>query len=160
MKTLLLMMGLPRSGKSTWIRENLPKGACVICPDEFRLALHGKPYIRTAEPTVWAMVRVAVTAAFAYHDVVILDATNTTRHRRDEWVRGPWHQRAIHIIETSEAACMSRHAAEASERARGRDWKAAWSEQDRQLFNAIGRMARQWQLPVEEEELLTWSDIE
>jgi predicted kinase len=55
-----------------------------VCPDDFRLALHGKAFIGEAEPFVWASVWVALRALLRRHDTVLFDATNTTRARRDE----------------------------------------------------------------------------
>jgi predicted kinase len=88
MKTLILCCGLPQSGKSTWARQ---QGCPVVNPDSIRLALHGKPFVALAEPFVWAIAKVMVRALFlAGHDTVILDATNTTRSRRDEWKSKDW----------------------------------------------------------------------
>lgn len=45
MKKLILTIGLPRSGKSTWAKQ---QGCPVVNPDSIRLALHGKAYIQEA----------------------------------------------------------------------------------------------------------------
>jgi predicted kinase len=64
-------------------------GATVVCPDAIRLAIHGRPFVGTAEPFVWATAQAMVRALFhAGHDMVILDATNTTRDRRRMWANG------------------------------------------------------------------------
>ena len=82
-KTLILTVGLPRSGKSTWARQ---QGHPIVNPDSIRLALHGRPFIAEAESFVWAIAKTMVRALFsAGHNTVIVDATNTTRKRRDEW---------------------------------------------------------------------------
>jgi predicted kinase len=74
-KTLIMTVGLPRSGKSTWA---IAQGHPVVCPDAIRLALHGQPFIATAEPVVWATAKLMVASLFeAGHGVVILDATNS-----------------------------------------------------------------------------------
>src|SRR5216683_5886868 len=89
--TLFLTVGLPRSGQSTWARgTNTP----IVCPDEIRLALHGQRFIASAEPLVWAIARIMVSALFgAGHPRVILDATNLTKARRDEWLDPGWNCR-------------------------------------------------------------------
>lgn len=88
MPTLLMTVGLPQSGKSTWAcMQECP----IVNPDAIRLALHGKPFIPEAEPFVWAIAKCMVKALFlAGHETVVLDATNTTRKRRDEWKSSRW----------------------------------------------------------------------
>jgi predicted kinase len=82
-KVLLCMVGLPYSGKST---SAATVGAPIVCPDAIRAALHGHKFIPEAEPMVWAVAKTMVRALFmAGHEVVVLDATNTTRARRSEW---------------------------------------------------------------------------
>ncbi len=83
MNELILTVGLPRSGKSTWAKK---QGIPIVNPDSIRLALHGKPFIPEAEAFVWAIAYLMVKALFiAGHEKVIVDATNNTQKRRDEW---------------------------------------------------------------------------
>lgn len=85
--TLYMTVGLPRVGKLEWA---MTQGVPVVCPDSIRIALHGRAYIQSAEPYVWAIARTMVASLFeAGHRRVILVACNITRKRRDEW-RGPW----------------------------------------------------------------------
>jgi len=88
MKTLILTVGLPRSGKSTWAKaQNLP----VVDPDSIRLALHGQPFIGSAEPMVWAIAKIMVRALFIYgEETVIVDSVNNTQRRRNEWRSSDW----------------------------------------------------------------------
>lgn len=113
MKTLILTVGLPRSGKTTWART---QGHPIVQPDAIRLALHGQRYVAEAEPFVWAIARVMVRALFrAGHEIVILDATNTTKQRRAEWlVAGEWWVKYQPVM-TSEAECLARADAEHDE---------------------------------------------
>lgn len=86
--TLILTVGLPRSGKSFWSRQT---GLPTVNPDSIRLALHGQEFCPSAEPMVWAVARLMVKSLFlAGHPVVILDATNLTPRRRDEWLSKDW----------------------------------------------------------------------
>lgn len=102
---LMLTVGLPRSGKSTWART---QGVPVVNPDSIRLALHGSAFIGLAEPFVWAIAKVMVRALFLCgHDRVILDATNTTRKRRDEWKSQTW-RRKFHEVPTEVGECLQR----------------------------------------------------
>ena len=134
MKELLMLVGLPRSGKTTWATaEKLP----IVCPDAIRLALHGNAYIQEAEPYVWAIARTMVRSLFlAGHDRVILDACNNTRKRRDEWRSKEW-RRVFHTIGTPTGTeeCMRRARADDREH----------------LIPVIERMAGQHE-PVTQEE--------
>lgn len=88
MTHLAIMCGLPRSGKSTYaarLREG--QGWTVICPDEVRYALHGRPYFQEAEPFVWAMCETMARALLRNNHKVLIDATNTTKKRRAPWLR-------------------------------------------------------------------------
>jgi predicted kinase len=90
MNKLIMTVGLPRCGKSTWAME---QGCPVVNPDSIRLALHGQPFIGSAEPYVWAIAKTMVKSLFLTgHEVVILDATNLTRKRRDEWISSSWER--------------------------------------------------------------------
>lgn len=117
MKRLVLMMGLPYSGKSTAAEVlSAALGAPIVCPDEIRRSLHGQRYAQEAEPLVWYMARVMVRALFlAGHDYVILDATNTTKERRDEWrgSEGWWVQ--VFEIDIAPLICKRRAEAEGDE---------------------------------------------
>ena len=104
-KTLILMVGLPRSGKSTWARD---QGHPIVNPDSIRLALHGKAYIQNAEHYVWAIAHTMVDALFlAGHDTVILDACNNSRKRRDEWKSDRWTSEFA-IVREKTAVCLER----------------------------------------------------
>lgn len=87
-KTLIMTVGIPRCGKSTWAQsQNIP----IVCPDAIRLAFHGQDFIPTAEPAIWMMARYMVKALFhAGHDRVILDATNTLKKNREDWKSDEW----------------------------------------------------------------------
>ncbi len=105
MKVLKMTVGLPRSGKSTWAKQqNTP----IVNPDSIRLALHGQRFLPEAEAMVWVMAKYMVKALFlAGHDTVILDATNTTKSRRDEWKSKEWVRQFIEI-ETRTEECLER----------------------------------------------------
>ena len=129
MSKLILTVGLPRSGKSTWARTT---GHPVVNPDSIRTAMHGQPYFEHAEPLVWAFAKMMVRALFlAGHDTVILVATNTTKKRRDEWIDKSWTT-VTQVFETSPAECI-RRAQEG-----GRE----------DLVAVINRMEAQWDLPI------------
>lgn len=107
MKTLWMTVGLPRSGKTTSARGlKMP----IVNPDSIRIALHGQRFIGEAEPMVWAMAKYMVAALFeAGHDDVVLDATNTTIKRRDEWADKRW-RRMFCPMAADETECLARAA--------------------------------------------------
>ena len=136
-----MTVGLPQSGKSTWARSI---GYPIVNPDSIRLAFHGKPFLGLAEPFVWAIAKVMVRALFlAGHDTVILDATNTTRSRRDEWKSTAW-EREYYVFDTPKRTCIARA-----------DLAAAKNEisddHHRGLITAIERMAGHYE-PVGNDE--------
>lgn len=91
MNTLIMTVGLPRSGKSTWAKEHAKRTkAVVVSPDAIRLAITGKRFAIEAEPQVWAFTLFMVRALFgAGHETVILDCTNLSKERRAPWL-GEW----------------------------------------------------------------------
>jgi predicted kinase len=131
---LVMTVGLPRSGKSTWART---RGYPVVCPDAIRLALHGTAFISDSEPMVWTLARYMVKSLFlAGHTIVILDAVNSTRKRRDEWKSPSWKRR-YQVMKTSKEECLRR------------------AENFPDLIPIIERMAAQFE-PVTMEE---WDDL-
>ena len=108
-KLLYMMVGLPRSGKSTWARWHSSRhNDPIVSPDAIRLALHGQQFIASAEPTVWATARLMVASLFlAGHSAVILDACNITVKRREEWASREWG-RIFVVVDTPPDVCIRR----------------------------------------------------
>jgi predicted kinase len=106
---LILTVGLPRSGKTTWAMEHSRKvGVPIVNPDSIRLALHGHAFAAEAEPFVWAIAKTMVHALFlAGHAVVIVDATNVSRKRRDDWKSRKWATR-FKVFATDKGECIRR----------------------------------------------------
>lgn len=102
---LVATVGLPRSGKTTWARsQSYP----IVNPDSIRLELHGQAFRPETERHVWAIAHTMVGCLFrAGHKVVILDATNTTRNRRDEWKDSRWGL-FFKYIDTPAKMCLDR----------------------------------------------------
>ncbi|MGA2875510.1 MAG: ATP-binding protein [Nitrososphaerales archaeon] len=102
---LIVMVGLPRSGKTTRARQ---LGFPIVNPDSIRLALHGN---RLAEPFVWEINYLMIRALFlAGHDTVIVDAAHTTNKRRDPYFDqfgNDCHIEFMHI-DTSKEICIER----------------------------------------------------
>jgi predicted kinase len=104
-KVLIACVGLPRAGKTTWA---LQQGYPIVNPDSIRLAIHGQRFIEGAERFVWATAHCMVESLFlAGHEIVILDATNNTRKRRDEWQSPKWTT-YFKVFDTSKDECLRR----------------------------------------------------
>lgn len=138
---LISTVGLPRSGKTTWAKTT---GHPIVCPDAIRLALHGERFLKTAEPMVWTIAACMVRASFlAGHEVVIFDATNTTRTRRDSLLK--WSEISgkenlyrvrFKVIDTSCDECILR----------------AKEDGDEEIIPVIRSMADKWE-PLFQDEL-------
>jgi predicted kinase len=128
MNTLILMAGLPRSGKSTWAKKQKYP---IVNRDSIRLALHGQRYVAEAESFVTAIEDIIVKALFlAGHDTVIVDATHMTAERRKRWYSGPWNTE-LKIIPTTKSECIKR----------------ALQENDDVIIPVIERMAEETDIP-------------
>jgi len=129
---LIALVGLPRSGKSTWARvQTWP----IVNPDAIRLAIHGERFNAQAEPFVWLVAKTMIRALFlAGHEVVILDATNTIRKRRDDLRSVEW-ETYFKVIDTPKEVCLDRAAL----------------ENDNEIIPVIERMAAQFESLGEDE---------
>lgn len=102
---LILVSGLPRSGKTTWA---LKQGHPVVSRDGIRKALHGEPYIQAAEDMVTAIEVYMVNSLFAAgHTTVIVDATHLKKKYIDRWSYGNWVLQ-VHSIDTPADICIER----------------------------------------------------
>jgi predicted kinase len=103
--TLLMTVGLPRSGKSTWVKaQNCP----IVNNDAIRLALHGKDFVQEAEDMVHAIAVYMVKALFlAGHNTVVLDETNMNIETRALWKSPQWKRR-YQYFDTPPELCKMR----------------------------------------------------
>ena len=82
---LTMMCGLPRSGKSTWVRKN--KGdAIIICPDEIRLEIFGVQFYSGVEHFVWGFTIGMANLMLKQGKDIIIDATNINFKQRQTWL--------------------------------------------------------------------------
>ena len=102
---LILTIGLPQSGKSTWAKTT---GFPIVNLDAIRLALHGKPFIQASEPMVWTLALYMVKALFlAGYAKVVVDATNLTPKHRQRWESNEWW-RSYKVFDTDKDECIRR----------------------------------------------------
>ena len=129
-----MMIGLPRSGKSTQAKRLSDKyGWPIVNTDSVRLATHGQRWWTEGEPLVWAITKIMVSALFkAGHKTIILDNTNLNDEFRLEWVK--YCDEIKHVyVNTSIDECKKR---------------AILTGQD-DLIEVIDRMANILELPNE-----------
>jgi len=83
-RKLILTVGLPRSGKTTWA---LRQGCPVVSGDAIREAIFGKLWWPPGEHQVMMTARTMVRALFLVgHNTVIFDSINVTRQARRFWL--------------------------------------------------------------------------
>lgn len=111
MNKLILTVGFPRSGKTTWaLQQRHP----VVNRDAIRKALHDHDYIQSAEDMVSAIEIYMVKALFlAGHTTVIVDSTHLRSKYIDRWSYGNWDLQT-RVFHTSAETCIER--AKADER--------------------------------------------
>lgn len=143
---LILTVGLPRIGKTTWAKElSRVNSVPIVNPDAIRLAIHGQPFVSDAEPYVWAVAKTMVRSLFlAGHDTVIVDATNTTKSRRQFWESRHW-TRDYQVFggPQDRDLCIARAKETCVDK-----------EHEDGLIAAINRMADAWE-PIEQYEIET-----
>jgi len=86
MKQLTIMVGLPRSGKSTYAKLT---GNPIVARDAVHHAMCGKQLqpLDDIQPMVSTFIKYMITALFqAGHDKVIYDACNHTKEVRARWI--------------------------------------------------------------------------
>jgi predicted kinase len=136
---LIMTVGLPRSGKSTWAKDAAKEYGCpVVNRDAVRLALHGNRFINAAEDMVAAVTKYMVKALFiAGHNHVILDECNVSEKRRVEWMKGPWRI-MYKVFDVPADVCKQR---------------AIETEQE-DLIPIIDRMAEEWDFVPSKEAMI------
>lgn len=133
---VLLMIGLPRSGKSTLARQASEQfKAPIVCADAIRLALHGRRFVHETEDIVHAMTKYMVKALLiAGHECVIVDECHITEKLRAQWQSKYWRLGYV-FVNTPPSECIRR----------------AHAQNDQYIIPVINRMAGQWEDPKPEE---------
>lgn len=108
MNKLILTIGLPRSGKSTWA---LKQGCPIVASDAIRLSMFGKLWWPPGEQQVMAAARTMVRALFfAGHSTVIFDSISLTQESRKFWLPTsdcPWVLEYL-LMQTPADVCIER----------------------------------------------------
>ena len=84
----IILIGLPGSGKSTWLSKfNADNKYRVICPDEIRKELTGKISDQSQNAHVWQVAKERVQNTLEKGKGVILDSTMTDASRRKDFIK-------------------------------------------------------------------------
>lgn len=134
---LLLMVGLPYSGKTTLARD-LEELAVRICADDVRLALHGQRFYAQAEPHVWAIMETFARALLLGGQNAIVDVTNNTFNRRRPWYRLADETSPVGLCYVDTPYGISRHRAEEAH--------------DREIYLTMDRMFKEHEPPLTDPE--------
>lgn len=104
---IILTVGLPRSGKTTWARQ---QGLPIVSPDSIRLALHGKRFEALAEDMVWSIVFIMIRSLImAGNDKVIVDATHVSEKRRAVYRdKFPGYKISYKVFHSTKDECIRR----------------------------------------------------
>jgi predicted kinase len=85
---LLLLVGLPGAGKSTWIKDNRSKwkNTIVICPDEIRKEVLGSVNDQSENYKVFQLAKQMIVSHLKEGINVVLDTTNTDTEKRIPYI--------------------------------------------------------------------------
>ena len=105
-KTLIVLIGLPKSGKSYW-SNNQPYP--VVEMDKVRLDFYGKRFLKEYESEAKDHAKNKIISLFSYTTIntVILDDCNITKSDRDFWLSDYWITK-YHLIDTPKEVCINR----------------------------------------------------
>jgi len=110
--TMILMVGLARSGKSTYIKKN-NLDAVIVSPDRIRKLIFGHQFHKESEDFVWAYAKGMARLLLEQSEDVLIDATNLNFQTREQWYNiAKEYSANIRIIwvKTSLKECKKRNA--------------------------------------------------
>jgi len=84
MPIFLMTIGIPGSGKSTWLKKQT--GFEIVCPDDIRKELTGNISDQSQNAKVWQLASDHVIAHLKNGKNVILDATNVNSKSRKQFI--------------------------------------------------------------------------
>lgn len=132
----LMVMGLPGSGKSTYVTHLMAKtpGAILIHPDSIRREVTGSEADMTRDPFIWQTL-IPCRIVGAVGRPIVFDATMTTKRGRKgilRLARENGYRIEAHVMRTPVEVCKARNAA-----------------RERVVpVEVIDRMAAKWQDPA------------
>lgn len=134
-----MMVGLPRSGKTTYIEKNKYGVRVVVSADQLRYLVYGQRFWGPGEDFMWAIRKIILKMLMEQGVNIVIDETNTTATRRKPVInlakKYGYSVEAV-VIDTPKETCIER----------------AKAEGDENLIPVIERMAEQFE-PVQPEEV-------
>lgn len=115
MKKLIIMVGLPKSGKSTYVDQNY-NDMQILCPDDIRLGM-GVQFDERLEPFVWCVHNSMIRAHMERGRSIVLDSTNTLLSAIEKHIRIADeynYEHDIIFITTPISTCIRRNIGEGS----------------------------------------------
>jgi predicted kinase len=109
-KVIVVMVGLPRSGKSTWVKEN-QMGRAVVSADDLRYIVYNERFNAEKEDEMWKVRGAALQMLMNYGVNIIIDETNTTKKRRSPIIgmaKIKGYKVVACVVTTSKEICLDR----------------------------------------------------
>lgn len=78
---ITIMVGLPRSGKSTYVNKNY-QNTPVISADQLRLVIYGQRFWKDGEDLVWTFRKKMLQVLLQQKIDIVIDETNTIERNR------------------------------------------------------------------------------
>jgi predicted kinase len=138
MKTIKIMVGLPRCGKSTWIK-NHRTNEVVISADDLRYIVYNQRFWNDGEALMWSIRSMMLKYLMQQGIDIIIDETNTTKARRAPILKMAKHY-GYHII----GNVVEGHTPDMCK-------ERAIREGQNDLIPIIDMMAEQFEMPEKEE---------
>ena len=137
MKTIRILIGLPRSGKTTWIQNN-KTNEVIISADDLRYLVYNQKFWADGEPQVWYVRSILLKYIMSQGVNIIIDETNTLKQRREPIIRLAKQNgyKVIGIVcTTSKDRCICR----------------AKQANQEDLIPIIEKMSDQYEIPIKDE---------
>jgi predicted kinase len=84
---LNILVAAAGAGKSTWAANNTNESTVIVSSDEARFLISGDEGNQECSGRAFAFMELAVEMLLRQRKNVIVDATNTTRKSRKQWVK-------------------------------------------------------------------------
>lgn len=113
MKRMILLCGLPASGKTTFYKNNpeLFKGVVRLSLDDFRRLMTGKDFHLPFEPVVHAWIDITGRYHLSQGQSILIDATAVRSNLRTKWVKLAKEygfQTECYFMQTPDHVCLER----------------------------------------------------
>lgn len=110
-KFLLMTIGLPRSGKTAWVKRNLNPEDVVVSGDEIRKIVYGQRFWQDGETLMLAISSLFMRMLMEQGKTIIVDECNVTRKCREpilEMAKRYGYYAIGAIFPTSKEECLRR----------------------------------------------------